>query len=398
MSLLKGMKVLDFSTLLPGPYATLLLADMGAEVLRIESPSRVDLVKEMDPMIEGNSATHHYLQRSKRSIALDLKKTASIGIVKRLVENYDVIIEQFRPGVMERLGLGYEQLKAINPKIIYCSLTSFGQTGPFSNRPGHDNNFLALSGIMDYSRRKGERPTPAGVQIADLAGGSLQSVIGILAAYIHRQQTGEGEYIDVSMTDAAFALNAMFGPGALAEGCAVEPESLLLNGGTFYDYYETEDGRYFSVGSLEPQFTKQLCEAIERPDLLDLANGTTVAERKQFKEALTQRFKEKPFGEWLAIFDQVHCCVEPVLTFHEAMNHPQLQAREMIVEVPTASGKRLKQIAFPIKFKHHPIEYKETGSEIDRHRLDVLKEIGVTEEQVAQLEAAGIVGIAENQN
>ena len=392
MGLLKGMKVLDFSTLLPGPYATLLLADMGANVLRVESPTRVDLVKEMEPTIDGVSAAHHYLHRSKRSIALDLKKPEAITLIKNLIREYDVVIEQFRPGVMERLGLGYEQLKKVNPKIIYCSLTSFGQTGPFRDRPGHDNNFLALSGIVDYSRRKGERPTPSGIQIADLAGGSLQSVIAILAAYIHREKTGEGEYIDVSMTDAAFALNAMFGSGALVEDVSLEPESLLLNGGTFYDYYETEDERYFSVGSLEPQFKKQLCEAIGRPDLLELAMGTTEKEMQQFKQALTTRFKEKTFGEWLAIFDQVHCCVEPVLTFQEASEHPQIAAREMVVEVPTASGKRLKQIAFPVKFKFHPVEYKETGCKTDAHRMDILKEIGVTEEQVQQLEAAGVIG------
>src|SRR5699024_3860885 len=151
MGLLKGMKVLDFSTLLPGPYATLLLADIGARVLRVESPTRVDLVKEMEPTIDGVSAAHHYLYRSKRSIALDLKKPEAITLLKNLIREYDVVIEQFRPGVMERLGLGYEQLKKVNPKIIYCSLTSFGQTGPCRDRPGHDNKFLSLSCIADYS-------------------------------------------------------------------------------------------------------------------------------------------------------------------------------------------------------------------------------------------------------
>lgn len=391
MGLLNGMRVLDFSTLLPGPYATLMLADMGADVLRVESPTRVDLVKEMDPKIDGDSATHHYLHRSKRSIALNLKKPETIELIKKLVMKYDVVIEQFRPGVMERLGLGYDDLRTMNPNIIYCSLTGFGQTGPFRDRPGHDNNFLALSGLLDYSRRKGERPTPAGIQIADLAGGSLQSVIAILAAYIHRQQTGEGEYIDVSMTDASFALNAMFGSGALVDDRALKPESLLLNGGTFYDYYETKDGRYFSVGSLEPQFKKQLCDAIERPDLVAVAMDLSKSSEQQFKQALTACFKERTFGEWLTVFDEIHCCVEPVLTFREASAHPQLQARNMIVDIPTASGKRLKQIAFPVKFKHQPVQYKKTGCKIDANRVEVLQEIGVTEEQLGQLEVAGIL-------
>jgi len=216
MQLLNGLKVLDFSTLLPGPYASLMMADMGAEVLRVESPTRPDLVRALPPKdASGESAAHSYLNRGKKVIALDLKKPEAIEIVKQLVSEYDIVLEQFRPGVMSRLGLGYEQLKAINPKLIYCSITGYGQSGPFKDRAGHDINYLALSGVADYSRRRGEKPVPQGVQIADIAGGSHHAVMAILAAVIKRNNLNEGQYLDISMTDCAFSLNAMFGAGFL---------------------------------------------------------------------------------------------------------------------------------------------------------------------------------------
>src|SRR5690625_1993909 len=189
----------------------MMLADLGAEILRVESPSLPDMVREMEPMDGESSAAHQHLNRSKKSITLDLKKREAVDIVKQLIQEYDVVLEQFRPGVMERLGLDYETLKQVNPNIIYCSLSGYGKTGPYRDRPGHDNNYLSIAGINSYSGRKQEAPVPMGVQIADLAGGSLHSVIAILTAVIHRQTTGDGQYIDLSMTDATFALNAKIG-------------------------------------------------------------------------------------------------------------------------------------------------------------------------------------------
>lgn len=204
MGILTGLKILDFSTLLPGPFATMMLADMGADVLKVESPNRVDLTKVLAPMDGEVSATFGHLQRSKRSLALDLKQEEAREVVYRLVQEYDIVIEQFRPGVMDRLGIGYEQLKQINPNVIYCSITGYGQTGPLRDRAGHDINYLALAGAAGYSSRKNEAPVPAGIQVADLAGGSMPAVIGVLAAVYHRNQTGEGQYIDLSITDAVF--------------------------------------------------------------------------------------------------------------------------------------------------------------------------------------------------
>ncbi|MFJ5768360.1 CaiB/BaiF CoA transferase family protein [Psychrobacillus sp. NPDC093180] len=376
MGILQGLKVLDFSTLLPGPFATLMLADMGADIIHVESPTRIDLVRTIEPVDqEGISAAHRHLNRSKKSLALDLKDSESIEVIHSLLQDYDIVIEQFRPGVMTRLGLDYEALKKINPRIIYCSITGYGQTGPYTNRAGHDTNYLSLAGVMNYSRRKGERPPVLGVQVADIAGGSLHSVIGILAAVYHREKTGEGQYIDISMTDTSFSLNALFGSGYLAHGVEPKAENLMLNGGEFYDYYETKDGRYFSVGSLEPSFRKMLCESLGAIELMEIAFSEKQEDKAKFKQKLTAKFLTKDFHEWLEIFnDEFDGCVEPVLTFAEAIEHPQIKAREMVVEVPNENGTLQKQIAFPIKFSKNTAVYRHTGGQVGEHNEAILRE------------------------
>ncbi|MFJ8247639.1 CaiB/BaiF CoA transferase family protein [Peribacillus asahii] len=350
MTLLSNLKVLDFSTLLPGPFATLLLADLGADVIRVERPSGVE-AWAMDP----------YLNRSKQSITLDLKKQESIEAVKKLVEEYDIILEQFRPGVMERLGLGYETLKQINPRLIYCSITGFGQTGPYKDRPGHDINYVSMAGLSSYSGTKKEGPAKNGTQIADIAGGSMHAVAGILAAALYREQTGEGQYIDISMTDCSFTLNALSAPMYLNDGIDLEPEDMLLNGGTFYDFYETKDGRYVSVGSLEPVFRKRLCEGIGRPELFEMSMSEEPEQIREFKEIVREAFLTKTFTEWNDIFTEIEACVEPVLTFAEACEHPHMKARGMLVDVANVHGGNERQIACPIKFSSFTPNYKYVG-------------------------------------
>lgn len=387
IGLLRHMKILDFSGLLPGPYATMMLADLGAEVLRVESPTRPDLIRTFGGK---DAAAHGFLNRSKRSIALDLKKQESIEIVKDLVKEYDIVLEQFRPGVMERLGLSYEVLKEVNPKLIYCSLTGFGQTGPYRNRPGHDINYLSIAGLVDYSRRAGGRPTPHAVQIADVAAGSLHTVIGLLTAVMHRTQTGEGQSIDVSMTDAAFALNALFGPGYLIEGIEPKAEQMMLNGGQYYDYFETKDGRYFSVGSVEPAFRKALCEAIGRPELFTIAMSQVPDDIHSFTETVRIAFLSKTYDEWLPIFEKFQACVEPVLTFAEATENPQIQAREMIIEVPKPDGTSQSQIAHPIKFSQRNPNYKHVGGKLGEDTVNVLEKLGYSAEQIKELKENGV--------
>ena len=353
---LTSLKVLDFSTLLPGPYATMMLADMGAEVLRVESPDRMDLTRMTPPHDGGVSTAHAYLNRGKRSMTLNLKDSEAIERVKELVREYDVVVEQFRPGVMARFGLDYDTLKAINPALVYCSITGYGQTGPYRDRAGHDINYLALSGVASYSGREETGPPPLGIQVADVAGGSHHAVMGILAAVVHQRETGEGQHVDISMTDAAFSMNAMAGAAWLAGGKEPKPESDLLNGGAFYDYYQTADGRWLSVGSLEPPFAKQLFTVIGQPELASKGLSPKPEDQQTLKSALKEAIAAKTLAEWQAIFGDQDACVEPVLTLREATHHPHIQARHMVIEVDRGDGTTQTQIGHPLKFSATPCE------------------------------------------
>lgn len=387
MTILNGLKVLDFSTMLPGPLATLMFADYGADVIHIESSRRVDMIRIIPPYDEEQeSYVHQHLNRNKRSLSLNLKKPEAVAIVKKLIADYDIIIEGFRPGVMDRLGLGYETLKEVNPKLIYCSITGYGQTGPFAQRPGHDINYLSVAGIMDYSRLKDKKPAALGIPLADFAGGMMHAAVGVLAAALHREKTGEGKYIDVSMTDAIFTMNALAGPQYFGSGRVPQPEEELLNGGTFYDHYRTKDGRYFSVGSLEPHFRKLLCEALDIPELIDSTFNDSHYTQMRFKDALCDAFKAKTFKELLDVFgEDFHGCVEPVLTFEEAMEHPQLHARNMIVDVPKADGTMQRQIGTAVKFEGVEPTYTHIGSKMGTHNEAILQQLGYDETEIAQL-------------
>lgn len=393
MGILTGLKILDFSTLLPGPFATMMLADMGADIVKVESPYREDLIKHLVPKDGEVSAAFAHLHRSKRSIALDLKVEESKEIIYKLVQEYDIVVEQFRPGVMDKMGIGYEKLKAVNPKVIFCSITGYGQTGPYRNRAGHDINYLSIGGVAGYSSRKNQAPVPSGIQVADLAGGSMPAVIGILAAVYHRERTGEGQFIDISMTDGVFSLNALFGSGYLTGGQEPKPESLFLNGSIFYDYYETRDGRYFSVGSLEPQFQERLCELMGDKQLIKLARSTKMEEQRIFKEMLIETFKQKTFDEWVTVLGaDFDSCIEPVLNLSETIEHSQIKARDMVVSVPKFQGGAQKQIAFPIKFSNMPAEYRFAGVQTGTHSEEILIEAGYEQEKIEAFAKKGIFG------
>ncbi|MEH6471569.1 MAG: CaiB/BaiF CoA-transferase family protein [Halopseudomonas sp.] len=390
---LQSLKVLDLSTLLPGPYATMMLADMGAEVLRVEAPGRPELTRTMPPLNEsGTSYNHTYLNRSKRSIGLNLKQPEAVEVLKRLIADYDILVEQFRPGVMDRLGIGYDTLKALNPRLIYCTITGFGQSGPYANRPGHDLNYLAIAGVSSYTGRDDQRPLPLGIQVADVAGGSLHAVAGILAAVVARQHSGKGQLVDISMTDAAFALNGMAGAGALAGKVEPQASKMLLNGGSFYDYYQTSDGRYFSVGSLEPQFMARLFEAIGQPELAKLGLSEKSGVQQQLKDALEAAFAEHSFEHWLAVFADVEACVEPVLSVSEAAQHPQLQARQMVAEVPTPAGTTEQQIGAPIKFSDYQPRYQHIGVDLGADTEQVLAGYGFDDKAISELRQCGALG------
>lgn len=399
MGALKGLKVLDFSTLLPGPYATLMLSDLGADIIKISSPEKKDIVAEYPPYIEGTnlSANQAWLGRNKKNLFLNLKKEKSIEIIKELVMEYDIIMEQFRPGVMARLGLSYEDLKKVNPKIIYCSLTGYGQTGPMKNSAGHDINYLARSGNMSYSGKENIGPVLTNMQIADIGVGSLHSVIGILAAVHQREMTGQGQYIDISMFDGLIPFNAMEGASFLVSGMEPKRESTRLNGGSAYDFYETKDGRYLSVGALEPKFWKNFCELIEMPELVE---KTVMPEDiNSLKDKVRKRILEKTLKEWNSIFDGQDVCVEPVLTLKETLLEDEhVKARKLVREVKVAvdEDKKIKQMATPIKLSESPIDYNKTGYPLGYHTEEILKSMGFSDEEIKDMEAEKITMCYKN--
>lgn len=334
---LTGIRILDFTTLLPGPYATHLLSEMGAEVTRIEAPDRPDLLKMMPPLVDGVSAAYRLINRNKQTMLLDLKSGEARAKIHALLQSHDIVLEGFRPGVMQKFGLDYDSLKPHCPGLIYCSITGYGQTGPYRDRAGHDINYLALSGLASYSGTQKSGPVLSGLQIADIAGGSHHAVMAIQGAIIERLRTGTGQYLDISMTDCALNLNALHLAGVLAGGRSPQCGSDLLNGGSFYGYYETADGRYLSIGSLEPKFQQGLQLALNL--------------RQLNRDSLTATIRSHTLSYWVDHFANVDVCVEPVLNLDEVVTLPLFLQRNRFVEVPDApSGEHLRQPANPMPF------------------------------------------------
>ncbi|SMD07779.1 Crotonobetainyl-CoA:carnitine CoA-transferase CaiB [Desulfocicer vacuolatum DSM 3385] len=385
------MKILDFSTLLPGPYASLVLTDLGADTLRIVSGSRPDIATMMPPFLNGTdiSANAAWLGRGKRSITLNLKKKKAVTIIKKLIAEYDILLEQFRPGVMQRLGLGYEDLKTINPGLIYCSLTGYGQDGPYAQKAGHDINYLARSGLMSYSGTKSHGPVLTGMQIADMAAGSNNTIIAILAAVLHRNYTGKGQYIDISMRDGVVPFNGMAAAAALVDdGLHPVREEDVLNGGSLYDFYETKDNEYLSFGGLEPQFFKAFCNAIGYPEFIK--GGVIPDDIEQVKLRIKKKIKTKTRKEWEDVFKQVDACVEPVLTLSETLNSPDILKRGVVVDVALPEGGTVRQLGTPMLFSGTPIHYAKAGQPAGTDNKNVLLELGYTKEAIENFKDSGI--------
>lgn len=388
---LNGLKVLDFSTLLPGPYATMMFADMGAEVTRVVAPGRTGV----RPPGAGGKANFldQTLARSKRCIAVNMKEPTSKEIIERLVKSHDILVEQFRPGVMARLGWSYDDARKVNPNIIYAALTGYGQDGPMRDRAGHDLNYLALSGIVSYTGRKAEGPVPYGTQVADIAAGSLMLVIGILAAVYHREKTGEGQFVDVAMLDGSIALNAIAGSDFLTNGRVPQREAEMLNGGCLYDCYRTSDGEYLSVGGLEPKFLADFLAALELSELAPPnAPMMMMPNIPEAKKKVAERIASKTLAEWIEIFARHDACVEPVLDLKDMTEHRQTKAREMVVEVDDGAGGTARQFAHPIKFSVTKPEYRFIGRAPGADNDAVLAELGFSADEIASFAEKGAIG------
>ena len=387
MGALDGYRILDFTTLLPGPYATMTLADMGAEVLKVSSKDKYDLVVNWPPVSEGAqvTGTQAWLGRGKKTIHLNLKKPKAVEAVKKLVLKYDIVVEQFRPGVMNKLGVGYDQLREVNPRLIYCAITGYGQDGPFAMRAGHDINYLSRSGIASSAGRREGGPSLYNFQIADVAGGSMNAVSSILAAIIYRERTGEGQFIDVSMQDSIIPFNSMDGAAYFAGGPMPARENGLLNGGGIYDFYETADGKYMSVGSLEPKFFAALCDGMGHPEWRD--GKILRTEPEMVKEVFRSVFKTRTRDEWTEVFRDLDACVEPVMDLEEVSNDEHLVRRGMWPEVavPLSDGVQVTQMGNPLHLSACPPRYRHAGYPEGHHTEEILAGLGYSGSEIRDM-------------
>ena len=390
---LEGTRVLDFSWLLPGPFATLLLADLGANVVKIESPRGGDYARYYPPMGREMSALFAVLNRDKRSVAINLKEPRGQRLVERLVADADVLVESFRPGVLAKLGLGASALEAINPRLIYCSITGYGQTGPLAHRAGHDIDYLAMAGLLGLTGHDGEVIQP-GVQIADIAGGSLYAVTGILAALFERERTGRGRVIDASMTDGAagFALiqharehlgNPEQGPG----------EDDLAGGLICYRPWRCADGGWLAVGALEPKFWERLCDAIGHPEFATdgLAQGKR---RLEVGRRLAEVFASRSREEWIDTLRAHDVCVEPSLSLAEVRQSAHARHRGLFGTSahPTDGAQFLHQYPNPrLLVGAEPPETPRPAPRLGEHTAEVLKEVGVEVDALRHLVRDGVV-------
>jgi alpha-methylacyl-CoA racemase len=331
---LDGIRVLDLTRLLPGAFCTLLLADMGADVVKVEQPRSGDYMRWYPPLRDGQSVLFNALNRNKRSLALDLKQSAGRDLFLALAERADVVVEGNRPGVMERLGLGWPALRAHNPSLVMASITGYGQDGPWAGRAGHDVNYMAVAGALSLNGRRGEPPHPLGVQVADIGGGGQAAATAILGALLAVARGGQGRFLDVSMTDGALSWLAVPLAQVHEQGPIARGDHRLTGRYACYGVYACADGQHLSVGALEPKFWRALCEAIGRPDLIDVqyAEGEEQERvRAEFAAVMATRTRD----EWGEALGGLDACCEPVLELDEVAAHPQVRARGMVVERPT---------------------------------------------------------------
>ena len=388
-----GVTILDLSRLLPGPYCSLLFADLGARVIKIEEPGLGDYYRTTSPFWgeSGIGAGYLQLNRNKESLTLNLKTEEGKTIFRKLVERAHVLVESFRPGVMERLGLGAEALMSLNPALIYCAITGYGQDGPYRDRVGHDINYMGYAGALSVTGERGRSPLMPGVQVADLGGGALFAAFSIASALYHRQITGQGQFIDVAMTDGVVSwLSVYFGP-FFATGRVPERGEERLNGGwVCYGVFETKDGQFVTLGALEPKFWGNFCRLVGREEWIALQYEGG-PRRDALEAELRALFKNKTRAEWLALLNSADVCAGPVHDLDEVIKDPQLQARGLFASVQHPDIGTLPQIAFPVKLSATPATIRTPPPELGEQTEAIIRELGYSSEEVARLRDAGVI-------
>jgi alpha-methylacyl-CoA racemase len=388
---LDGVRVLDLSRLLPGGFCSLLLADFGADVLKVEDTGMGDYIRWSPPYYEGaeesaRSALYLALNRGKRSIRLNLKEDAARDVLLRLVRDYDVVLESFRPGVLDRLGVGYERMRQENPGLICCAITGYGQDGPLRDRSGHDMNYLGLIGLLGLSGDADGPPVQSAGQIADIGGGALMAAFGILAALRERDRTGEGQLVDVSMADGALSWLALVAARYFRDEVVPRRGTLELAGGLVcYRPYACRDG-HVTLGALEPKFWQEFCRGVGREDLIEKQFEAPGSDAHREVERV---FLERSRAEWERFASEHDCCLEPVLELDEALGSELVRERRMVVELDQPGAGPVRQLGAPVKLSRTPARAPQPAPVLGEHTEDVLRAAGYSPEEVERLIESG---------
>jgi crotonobetainyl-CoA:carnitine CoA-transferase CaiB-like acyl-CoA transferase len=392
---LKGIHILDFTRLYPGPLGTMMLADMGAEVIKIEDMNTPDYMRFYPPYIASESAGYLAVNRSKRSIALNLKHKKGVDIFFSLLATADIVVEQFRPGVMDEMGLGYEAARRVKDDIIYVSLTGYGQNGPYARDAGHDINYIGYAGILSTTGSRKTGPILPGAQIADVAGGAYMTIIACLSALWAREKTGQGQKVDVSMLDAILPLMTLQMAHYHAVGLAPAPGEAALTGGlACYGVYKCADGKYIALGILEEKFWKSFCKMVGRPEWID-QQFVIGEEAERLRGAIAALFKTRTRDEWIAAAKEYDTCLTPVLEIGEIETDPQVQARNMIIEQTHPVCGKIKGIGVPLKFSQTPAKPSLPPPVLGKDTAAIMEEIGYKPEEIKTLREEGIILVVD---
>ncbi|HWH46879.1 MAG TPA: CaiB/BaiF CoA-transferase family protein [Burkholderiales bacterium] len=384
---LSGIRVLDLTRLLPGPVCTLHLADLGADVIKIEDPGAGDYARTMGAETGRTAPLFLAINRNKRALRLDLKKPEGVEVFLRLVRDADIVVESFRPGVVDRLGVGHAACRQVNPRIVYCAISGYGQTGPYRDLAGHDLNYCGYAGLIDQVGEAGGDPVIPNLQVADILGGAVVPAMGILAALVDAQRSGQGRFVDVSMTEGVFSHNLQ-ALAAVASTGHVRPrgEDFLSGREPCYAVYRTLDGKYMAVGALERKFWDRVCDVVARPDLKACHWEVRARDAQWGKKELGGIFASRPQSHWVEKFRSTDCCVSPVLSLEESLEDPQITAREMVVR----DGAAL-QFAPPLKMSDFHFDVERPAPSHGEHSDQILREAGYADAEIGRLQAAGVI-------